>query len=165
MYKLSIDFKSNEELATFVAKLGGLPSEVKVSTAKDSDSTGIVNLGLAPKVKTKAEKAVSETVASAQKKVEPVAELPPVIEAKVPTFDRADAIAKATETVRELSTTIEGPQLAQHLADIYVEAGCPIGVKISQLDDENLSKFIPLFLQKAKGIKASQSKPQAGAFI
>lgn len=148
MYKLSIEFKNNEELATFVAKLGGLPSDVKVDTIKKEEKP----------VKTKAEKAVAETVAQAL-------EVPPVIATPKTLFNRADAITKATEVIKDLSTLVEGPQLAQHLADVYVEAGCPIGVKISQLEDESLSRFIPLFLQKASALKGYQKPTQSGAFI
>jgi hypothetical protein len=167
MYSLSIDFKNNEDLAAFVAKLGGLPSEVKVNTVEKEDKTALINLGPAPKAKTKAEKAVSETVASAQEKVELPANIPPVIKAPAtPAFNRTDAITKATETVKDLAQIVEGPLLAQHLADVYVDAGCPIGVKISQLDDDSLSRFMPLFLQKAGSIKQSH-KPAtpSGAFI
>lgn len=137
MYKLSIDFKTAEELINFVTKLGAPINSV----------IDVVPAALPP--------VIEEAKPKKVKKEQPV-ELPPELpkaEIKLPSFDRDAAIAKATEVIQELSSLVESPVLAQTLADLYVEAGCPIGTKISKLEDSLLEKFMPLFLKKASELK------------
>lgn len=139
MFKLSVEFKTTQELADFIVKLGGAPTSLKVEEEKE-----------VPKEK-KAKKVEEKKEAPVM--VEAPAVVPPELPAK-PAFDRGAAITLATETIKELTTLgVSGADLAQHLANLYTLAQCPIGVKISQLDDEQLAKFLPLFTEKASELK------------
>jgi hypothetical protein len=143
MYNLSIEFKTVQELADFVAKFG-VPTHSKVEPIPED------------KKKAKVKAVEPEVIA-------PV--IPEPVEVKAPPFDRDGAIAKATDVIKQLSSIIEAPQLAQTLSDLYVEAGCPIGTKIGKLDDICLARFMPVFLKKAEEIKKASKPAQSGSFI
>lgn len=169
MFKLTIEFKSNEELTDFVVN----------------------NLG------NKVRK-ISEVAEVKQVKEEPVAELPPVIEKKAPAkkaakqkpveveaeeleevespfvaatkppFDREGAIVTAQKLVGQLKATgIADDKVMPAIHQVYHEAGCPINLKISQLEDDLLEKFIPLFEAKVNQIVSEKSaaKTAPASFI
>jgi hypothetical protein len=164
MYKLTVEFKNNEELAAFVVKLGGLPAQAALTQT----------------VPVKVEQAPAEIVEEKPKKAKPVkketvvdqgaeVEVPPVIPtpAAKPTIDRAGAIATITAAIQDLTASgMKGPALAKHLGDLYIQADCPAGTKIGQLDDEQLSRFFPAFTGFVAGIKGQTIvQPEQASFV
>jgi len=147
MFKLSIEFKNAEELKDFVVTLGAQTlstisvEETKVEEVKEE--------------KPKASKAKAKAAPA------PVVEEVEVIEE--PKFHIAipDAIKLVTEELAQLTALkIEGAEIAQHLAEIYDIAGLPKGVKISQLNQEQINIFIPLFQEKVIGLKGKKPAVQ-----
>lgn len=165
MFKLTVEFQNNQELIDFVLKLGGLPKHAAV----EQTMPVAVEQSEAPAKPAKAPK---------QKKVEEPkheydVEVPPVIEAPKPAapakpkFDREIAMTFVKQSIEQLTKEgTDGATLAKALAEIYVNAGCPAGVKISQLDDAQLEAFFPHFsayVAKAKG--EAQVPKQTASFI
>jgi hypothetical protein len=65
------------------------------------------------------------------------------------------------------STGIADDKVMPAIHQVYHEAGCPINLKISQLEDDLLEKFIPLFEAKVNQIVSEKSaaKTAPASFI
>jgi hypothetical protein len=153
MYKLTVEFKNNEELAAFVIKLGGLPAQADVKHIQpvvvEQESQPVEQVKEEPKKEKKIKK--KETIVDQGVEVE----VPPVIEK--PAIDRDAVIKIVTQSIKDLTDLgLQGADIAAALADIYVKTGCPAGVKISMLTDDQLEQFFPLF-QKFVADKKKQT--------
>lgn len=162
MYKLTIEFKNNDELAAFVIKLGGVPAGALVQqTMPVSVESAPTEAPSVKEEKPKKAKAKKETVVDQGEEVD----VPPVIETKAPAIDRDAVIATVSKNIAELSELgMKGGDIAAALADIYVRTNCPAGVKISQLDDNQLAQFFPsftAFVAKAKGLQVATTQTQS----
>ena len=140
MYKLTVEFKTNQELADFVVKIGGVTPDMNVKHIMPVAAEPVQAEAPVKEKKTKAKK---ETVVDQGAEVE----VPPVIEAPAKKVIDRDSIIKAvTSGIQELSAKgMKGPQLAKELGDIYVQTDCPAGTKIGQLEDDALARFFPAF--------------------
>lgn len=166
MYKLTVEFKNNQELAAFVIKLGGLPAQAAVT------QTMPVSIEQAPapqpevvvEEKPKKAKAKKETIVDQGEEIE----VPPVIEKPAPkAIDRDGIIKTVTSAIQDLTAAgMKGPNLAKHLGDLYIQTDCPAGTKIGQLDDEALSRFFPAFMAFVAETKGQQIvQPEQASFV
>lgn len=164
MYSLTVNFETLEDLAHYVEKQ---KAEVKIQVQEElpadippvieekkpaKKSTKKSSKKAAPKVEEEEEWEEVETIYSKQ--------------AKEP-FDRDGAIATAQRLVSTLKETgIADADLMPAIHEVYAEANCPVNLKISQLSDEQLEVFIPLFESKVDSIvKAGKSSKQEASFI
>jgi len=159
MYKLTVEFKTNQELADFVVKIGGVTPDMNVKHIMPV-VTEPANVEV-PKEKKPAKK--KETIVHKEETIE----VPPVIEtpkAAPVVVDRDAIIAKSTAIIQGLQKTMQGAGIAAALAQIYVDTDCPAGTKISQLSDEELSRFFPAFSAYAaekSGAKKVETQTQS----
>ena len=158
MYKLTVEFKNNEELAAFVIKIGGVTPDMNVKHVMDvavEQSPAVVE---EPKKEKKPAKK-KETVVDQGAEVE----VPPVIE--VPKIDRDAVIGQVSSGIKQLQELgVSGQDIAAKLAHIYVNTNCPAGVKIGSLDDTQLAAFFPhfqAFLAEAKNAKLATTQTQS----
>ena len=166
MYKLTVEFQNTQELADFVVKLGGLPKQAAVEQTMPvavEQSEAPAKPAKAPK-----QKKVEEPKHEYDQEVPPVIEVPKQAAAPAkPKFDREIAMTFVKQSIEQLTKEgVDGAALAKSLADIYVTAGCPAGVKISQLDDAQLESFFPVFsayVAKTRG--EAQIPKQTASFI
>lgn len=180
MYKLTIEFKDLNELTKFV--LGDQSAKGTIAKEVD-DEPNQVEAEIVPELPAKKSALRTKKTEAKAPSEEPVTEKPvpsvvieqppiikPIVQPKAPTpsahveFDRAKAIARATELVNALKASgIADDQLMPNIHAVYAQAGCPLNLRISQFDTPSLEKFLPLFEQKV----ASLVKPAvpAGAFI
>ncbi len=159
MYRLSIEFKNLEELTSFVVRQGNGES---VTAAKIDVVPAAKVEEVKPEVKLEV-KAAPAKKAVEKKAVEVVVPEPVKAEVVIPAIDRAAYIAKATSLVATLKTTgLADDQLMPKVHEVYAQANCPLNLRISQLSDEQLISFLPLFEAKVASIVASKKE---NAFI
>jgi hypothetical protein len=163
MYKFEASFETLGDLVAFTNTLGvgqvNKLSETKSAPVEVQAEKPPVIEVKAPKVtKPKAEKApAKEEMIEVES---PFVNTPPVAEVA---FDRAAALAKATELVGKLKASgIADGDLMPKIHEVYAVAGCPVNLKIGQFDDAALARFIPLFEEKVASIV---SAPANGSFI
>jgi hypothetical protein len=154
MYSLTVNFSSIEELQEYLkgkATTLEMPADVPpVIDEKKPAPKKAAPKKAAPKVEVQAEE-VFEEVES------------PFVEPEV-VVDREKAIATAQKLVGQLKATgIADADLMPAIHEVYSQAGCPINLKISQLEDSQLAKFIPLFEAKVSSIVAKSKAPTANA--
>lgn len=169
MYKLSIEFKTIEDLASFVQKNSGSVIGSVVEKAAEITEVEAQPIPVEKKEKkTKAKKndhaEVMEEVPSPFAQAQVQASVRQAVQAPVqqaPAFDRAGAIAKATELVNKLkSTGLPDDQIMPNVHMVFDQVGCDRSLRISQLDDSSLSKFLPAFEHMVNTKFAQASAPQ-----
>lgn len=163
MYSLTVNFKTVEELHAFVS------GKIEVKDTPSPVREEALPLDIPPVIEDKkpAKKAAPKKAAPVEVVPEPEQEFEAVESPFVaqPSFDRDGAIATAQKLVAQLKATgIADDKLMPAIHEVYGAAGCPINLKISQLNDEQLSTFIPLFEMKVKSI-VTAPKQQAASFI
>ena len=167
MYSLIVNFNTVEELHSFVSgkvevKPAPTVGDVEVKPAQATAESFQCSIPPVIEEKKPAKKASKK---AAPVEVELATEFEKVespFKEQMPVFDREGAIVTAQTLVAQLKATgIADDKLMPAIHEVYGAAGCPIQLKISQLDDEQLSTFIPLFELKVKSIvvnaKAAQS--------
>lgn len=191
MYKLTIEFPSKQDLINFLAEdsnSGHLTQTVKVEApaAKEFPAGPVEEKTPAQKgAETKARKAAEAKAAEeaaraaspsntapsvpdeqhgyAQPTVQPSK---PVVDSGAVAFDRAAALAKATTLVGVLkSTGLADAQIMPTIHEVYAHAGCPTNLKVSQFDDAQLQRFLPLFEQKVNLLSNQPKQQPTGSFI
>lgn len=169
-YKLSITFNTFQELSDFVkvhgtSVIGGtIEAAPKTATHfSDVGTPATVTEAKAPAKKAPASKKEKEAPVEVESKPASAPAQPPVQQevsapsAPVEKFDRDGAIKKATELVAEIKASgIADTEVMPNIHAVYTEAGCPLNLRISQFDDVQLSRFLPLFAKKVASIVASQ---------
>jgi dihydropteroate synthase len=146
MYSLTVNFKTVEELQDYLkGKVEHL--EVKEVMAEIPPVIEDKKTAKKPAKKAAPVEVKEEVVEPEFEEVEsPFQEVELVI-------DREKAIATAQKLVGQLKATgIPDSDLMPAIHEVYAQAGCPVNLKISQLDDIQLSKFIPLFELKVNSI-------------
>jgi len=167
MFKFSAEFKTIQDLVSFVSTLGvGQLEKASVETKVESKVEEKQELAEVPPViespkKKVAAKKVVKIEAPVEEEMEEVQSPFTETTPEPVDFDRVAAIAKATELVAVLKKTgISDDKIMPAIHEVYAQAGCALNLKISQFDDESLEKFIPLFELKVNSIAATQaSKP------
>jgi hypothetical protein len=157
MYSLTINFKTVEELQDY------LKGKVEHSEVKEVMPEVPPVIEEKKPAKKPAKKAAPVEVK--EEVVEPEFEEveSPFQEVEL-VIDRTKAIETAQKLVAKLKETgIPDGDLMPAIHEVYAQAGCPINLKISQLEDAQLSKFIPLFELKVSSIVEKASKPKASA--
>ena len=166
MYKLTVEFKNNEELAAFVAKLGGLPvaSQVQHTMPVIIEQPKAEQAPPVVEDKPKKAKAKKEEVAELPQDIPPVIEAPkPAPKPVTPKIDRDAIVSSVTSMIKDLTDAgVKGPEIAKILSEIYVATDCPAGTKISQLEDAALARFYPVFVKQVADIKG-QTLVDAGS--
>lgn len=178
-YKLSITFNTFAELSDFVKNhgakvMGGevmaIPGEIKKEADAPNYEKEEVKTEKKSNLRTKKEKVEKEpevveaspSVSSPTPQPEPSkpAVQPESVVAKAqvaPEIDRASAIAKATQLVNQLKASgLPDGEIMPNIHAVYQQAGCPLNLRISQFDDVQLSRFLPLFEQKVSSIVNAQ---------
>jgi Zn-dependent metalloprotease len=154
MYSLTVNFKTVEELQDY------LKGKVEHSEVKQ------VMPGVPPVIEEKKPaKKPAKKAAPVEVKEEPEFEEveSPFQEVEL-VIDRDKAIATAQKLVGQLKATgIADDKLMPAIHEVYAQAGCPVNLKISQLDDSQLSKFIPLFELKVNSIVSATKVAQTSA--
>ena len=162
MFKLTVTFETLEDLNHYVQELRGKQTQTQSQVELPKDIPPVIE------EKKPAKKSAPKKSAPVEPKVEVEAEFEevesPFVAATKPPFDREGAIANAQKLVAQLKGTgIADDKLMPAIHEVYAQAGCPIHLKISQLDDEQLSTFIPLFELKVKAIVANTKAQQTSA--
>jgi hypothetical protein len=157
MFELTLKFNTKEELLSYLN-----PSEVKVEEPKLEVPPVIVEAK--PKASKKKAQEAPQTFEAPKEEV--MEEVPSPFVAPIHhqpatvngAFNREGAIQKATELVGKLkSSGIPDADLMPAIHSVYEQAGCSVTLKISQLDDVSLSKFIPLFENKVADLTAPKA--------
>lgn len=164
MYSLTINFETLSDLAHYVEEQQRKLHQVQVKEEKTELPKDIppVIEEKKPAKRSAAKKAAPVEVKS-EVEVEYEDVESPFIE-QIPAFDREGAIAKAQKLVGELKATgIADDKLMPAIHEVYAHAACPINLKISQLNDDQLSTFIPLFELKVKSIVSGTKTQSAPA--
>lgn len=133
MYKLTIEFKTAEELNSFTSKLGQKSAPVEaVNEVKEVE--------IKKPIAAKAPKAATKV---------PEVEIPPVIVAAVqaaPSIGKEALVAQAQVLVNNLKASgIAESQIMPTINGAFQAAGIPVGQRISALDELSLVKFMPIF--------------------
>ena len=149
MYKLTIEFKTLEELQAFSNKLGGT---TYAPTVQDMNEVKEAKKSAAPK----APKAAAKTQE---------AELPPAIgpATQITTGNKEALLAHATALVDKLKKSgIAENQIMPTINGAFQTAGIPVGQRISALDEQSLVKFMPIFEAAVNSIIGA---PKGHSFI
>jgi len=166
MYKFEASFTTLADLVAFTNTLGVgqvnklseakvIKEEVKTEAPLEfqTEKPPVIEAKAPKVVKVKTEKAPKEEMIEVES---PFAKTAPVEPEVI--FDRAAALAKATELVAKLKASgIADGDLMPKIHEVYAIAGCPVNLKIGQFDDSALSRFIPLFEQKVASIIGAPS--------
>lgn len=163
-YKLTIEFKTKQELLDFLSESktsqGTIASDFN-KASEDTNTAAIEPKVEAPK-KAPTKKAPAKEVV-VETKSEPAAPVnEPVVEPKAPVVEapvNRDALVKrATELVAELKKAgLHDAEVMPEIHKVYTEAGCPLNLRISQFDDVQLVRFMPLFEKKVKEVQSSKT--------
>jgi hypothetical protein len=164
MYSLTINFETLSDLANYVEEQQGKLHQVQVKEEKVS-----LPLDIPPVIEEKKPvKKAPKKSAPVEVKQEPEVEVEfeevesPFV-AQPPSYLET-AIATAQKLVAQLKATgIADDKLMPAIHEVYAQAGCPIQLKISQLSNDQLAKFIPMFEQKVSSIVASSKTPSSAA--
>lgn len=137
MYKLTIEFKTLEELKDFSAKLGG---GVKTVAVEAQDEVKEVQAPKPAATRTTKPKPVAEAV------VAEVVPTPVQVAPAAPSIGKEALVAQATVLVGKLKASgIAESQIMPTINGAFNAAGIPVGQKISALDELSLVKFMPIF--------------------
>jgi hypothetical protein len=152
MYSLTVNFQTLEDLANYVLKQQGKLHQVQIKEEVELPAE------IPPVIEEK--KTPKKSSKKAAPKVEVEVEVEEDFEEETSpfsqSFDREGAIVTAQKLVAQLKETgIADDKIMPQIHEVYKQADCPINLKISQLDDEQLAVFIPLFEMKVKSITAS----------
>lgn len=162
MYSLTINFKTLEELNQYI-------NQDKTTARITTPEPVKYDVEVPPVIEVKEPPKKRGRKPAEEVKPEPEFEQVefPFVAVQKPPFDRDAAIAKAQKLVAELKGTgIADDKLMPAIHEVYAQAQCPIHLKISQLSDDQLSEFIPMFEQKVKAIVANtKSQPTSASFI
>jgi hypothetical protein len=161
MYSLTVNFKTVEELHAFVS------GKLEVKDTPSPVREEALPLDIPPVIEEK--KPAKKSTKKASPPIE-VASEPEFEEVEspytAPAFDREGAIVTAQKLVAQLKGTgIADDKLMPAIHEVYAAAGCPINLKISQLSDDQLSTFIPLFEMKVKSIVSAPKQQASASFI
>jgi hypothetical protein len=161
MYKFEASFTTLADLVAFTNTLGvgqvNKIAEVRNTPVEfHAEKPPVIEAKVEPKAPKAKKEKVEAPVKEEMIEVEsPFAKQAP---AEEPAFDRASALAKATELVGKLKASgIADGDLMPKIHEVYAIAGCPVNLKIGQFDDAALSRFIPLFEQKVASIVGAPS--------
>jgi|688.fasta_scaffold218068_3 hypothetical protein len=162
MFKLTVSFETIEDLNHYVQELRGKQTQTQSQVEFPKDIPPVIE------EKKPAKKSAPKKSAPVEVKQEVEAEFEevesPFVEPQKPPFDRDGAIANAQKLVAQLKGTgIADDKLMPAIHEVYAQAGCPINLKISQLSDEQLSVFIPLFELQVKSIVSKTKAAQTTA--
>ena len=151
MYSLTVNFQTFADLAHYVQEQQGKLHQVQIKRVEVE-----LPAEIPPVIEEKKAKKSSKKVAPKIEVEEDVEEDMEVETSPFVKFDRQGAIDTAQTLVSKLKDTgIADDKIMPQIHEVYKQADCPINLKISQLDDEQLAVFIPLFEMKVKSIIAS----------
>lgn len=162
MYSLTVNFQTLADLAHYVQEQQGKLHQVQIKEEVELPAE------IPPVIEEKKAKKSSKKAAPKVEVEEDVEEDMEVETSPfVKSFDRQGAIDTAQTLVSKLKDTgIADDKIMPQIHEVYKQADCPINLKISQLDDEQLAVFIPLFEMKVKSIIASvKSSKTPASFI
>jgi hypothetical protein len=134
MYKLTIEFKTAEELNSFTSNLGRKSTPVEaINEVKEVE----------------AKKPIAPKAPKAAAKVQEI-EIPAVIVAPTlaaaPSIGKEALVAQAQVLVNALKASgIAESQIMPTINGAFTAAGIPVGQRISALDELSLVKFMPIF--------------------
>lgn len=157
-YKLTLEFDTIEELQ---AHLAGGASEQEVPP-------------VIPESKPRGRKKADPAPAPAPTKEEEVhvATHPSLAQPQstaATALNRPQIIAHVQAQVAKLDAAgVKGADFGNMLGELYAQTGCPAGKKISELDDAQLTRFIPAFdqlVQLKTAPNAHLAAPAAGSFV
>lgn len=159
MYSLTVNFQTLEDLAYYVKEQQGKLHHVGIK-----EEPVELPAEIPPVIEEKKSKKASKKAAP---KVEVEEDFEEEASPFVESFDREGAIATAQKLVAQLKETgIADDKIMPQIHEVYKQADCPINLKISQLDDEQLAVFIPLFEIKVKSIVSpAKSSKTPASFI
>lgn len=157
MYKLTIEFKTLEELKAFSENLGAKTAAKVIQHAEESQNE--VKESAAPK------KAPAKKAPAVEAPVEaPAPVTPKAAPAKAaPAIDKQALVVEAQELVNALKDSGHPTdQILPVINDAFKECGIAIGQRISALDDASLAKFMPIFRATVEKIV---NAPKGHSFI
>ena len=162
MYKLTMEFKTKEELlahldggAVAASITTSIPTEVKTSSPTPAQKAA------ATRAKKKAAKDLEQ--ATKVKEVVATAIAPTPVVAEAPAFDRVSALANVKARATELGTLgADESKVTEFFMNIFAELSIP-PMKVDLLQDEQLSAFSEKFHAGAQDLVPVQA--QASSFI
>jgi len=173
MYKLSVEFKSIEELGEFITKVGGNvisghvafepPMAEKPEVIKKATVQGLTP---AEKAKATRERKKIEAEVIEEEEMEEIESPYSKTSSQAPALNREAAIAEASSLVQVLRTKgLNDSQIIPEIHSVFDLIGAAKNLRISELDDSMLSEFLPLFSHKVGMITGKNKAAPVGSFI